>query len=258
MNCDLSTYSALYAQEPAGDYLMANGRHSFVAFYPSDWLAGTMRMDRLHRSVYFDICCYTWDTAKPVPALELAFMIADVPNGQEVVSNLIAMEKVERLDDGSVVNAKALVEAEKAFGAWRKMSEGGKGARKGASKGDGNGDEEDASSGMGENQNQNQNQKEDKSSCASDDALKPEHVVDKWNETALHLGKPRVRDLTPERRQLVKARIAQYSIEDFIVVFEKIKASAFLRGDKNWKGATFDWTMKKANFQKIIEGNYDE
>jgi hypothetical protein len=96
-------------------------------------------------------------------------------------------------------------------------------------------------------------------SNASDDALKPEHVVQKWNETAKRLGKPVVRNLTPERRQLLKGRISQYTIDDFLDVFAKIEASAFLRGDTtNWpRGATFDWTFKKANFQKILEGNYD-
>lgn len=99
---------------------------------------------------------------------------------------------------------------------------------------------------------------EPKGSCASGDALKPEHVVEKWNEIAPKLGKPIVRSLTPERRQLLRARIAQYSLEDFVAVFGKIEASAFLRGDLKWRGCTFDWVFKKANFQKIIEGNYDD
>ncbi len=87
-------------------------------------------------------------------------------------------------------------------------------------------------------------------------ALRPEHVVEKWNEIASTLGKPRVRDLTPERRQLVKARIAQYSIDDFVAVFGNISASPFLRGDTGKNFCTFDWVMKKANFQKVLEGNY--
>lgn len=113
---------------------MANGRHSFVAFYPSDWLAGTARLTRTHRSVFFDVCCYTWDTAKPCPPVELAVMVGDLKNGMAVVDDLVAMGKLVRLDDGSVVNAKAMVEAEKAFGAWEKMSEGGKGKGKPAAK----------------------------------------------------------------------------------------------------------------------------
>ncbi len=87
--------------------------------------------------------------------------------------------------------------------------------------------------------------------------LKPEHVVETWNATAKTIGRPCVRDLTPTRRQALKARIAQYSIDDFIVVFGKVRDSPFLRGDTGWTGCSFDWIIKKANFQKIIEGNYD-
>jgi hypothetical protein len=94
-------------------------------------------------------------------------------------------------------------------------------------------------------------------SCASDDALKPDHVQEKWNGVASRIGLPCIRDLTPERRKQVRARIAQYTIADFVTVFGKIEASPFLRGEQRWKGATFDWTMKKANFQKVLEGNYD-
>jgi hypothetical protein len=65
--------------------------------------------------------------------------------------------------------------------------------------------------------------------------------------------------MTPERRQLVRARIAQYSIEDFLDVFGKVERSPFLRGDTGgWRGCTFDWIMKKSNFQKTLEGNYDQ
>jgi uncharacterized protein YdaU (DUF1376 family) len=97
--------------------------------------------------------------------------------------------------------------------------------------------------------------------CASGDApaLLPEHIVEEWNKTSAKMGKPQVRNLTPERRQNLKARIGQYSIDDFHEVFSKIERSAFLRGEtQGWpRGATFDWTFKKANFQKILEGNYD-
>ena len=91
-----------------------------------------------------------------------------------------------------------------------------------------------------------------------DEKLDPSHVVDFWNQTAVTLGKPKVRDLTPERRQLLKARMSQYSIDDFVVVFDNIKTSPFLRGDNGWRGCTFDWVFKKANFQKILEGNYND
>jgi hypothetical protein len=116
---------------------MANGRHSFVAFYPSDWLGGTARMSsRILRSVYFDVCLYNWDTAKACPPLELAIMLGDVSDWKELIDQLIAMGKLIRNDDGSVENPKAMAEARKALSAWEAMSEGGKGRRKGHDKGD--------------------------------------------------------------------------------------------------------------------------
>lgn len=96
--------------------------------------------------------------------------------------------------------------------------------------------------------------------CPSGDelALKPEHIFEKWNGSLAKLGKPSVRDLTPARRQLLNARIGQYPITDFLDVFGKIERSPFLRGDTGWHGCNFDWVFKRANFQKILEGNYDQ
>ena len=71
---------------------MAALRHSWVPFFPSDWLGGTGRMMRIHRSAYFDICCAIWDTAEPVSPLELRSMLADIPEWETVVEELLAVE----------------------------------------------------------------------------------------------------------------------------------------------------------------------
>lgn len=88
--------------------------------------------------------------------------------------------------------------------------------------------------------------------------LKPEHVVEVWNDLASEIGRPSVRDLTPERRALLKARIAAHSVDDFTEAIDRIRASPFLRGEKKWSGVTFDWFIKKSNFLKILEGNYSQ
>ncbi len=92
---------------------------------------------------------------------------------------------------------------------------------------------------------------------ASGDApeLKPVHVFEHWNTIAKPIGKRTVRDATPARQQIVRTRIGQYSLDDFVNVFGKVKDSTFLR---EGRFCTFDWTMKRANFQKILEGNYDD
>ena len=98
----------------------------------------------------------------------------------------------------------------------------------------------------------------DDTASSDADTLRPEHVVEVYNETAKSMGRPQIRDLTPERRQLTRARIAQYPLEDFQTVFARCRGSPFLRGDKGRTPLTFDWIMKKGNFQKVLEGNYDD
>ncbi len=95
------------------------------------------------------------------------------------------------------------------------------------------------------------------SSSGDEPSLRPDHVFEFYRETAVAIGLPVPRDFTPERRQLTKGRIAQYSLSDFQTVFAKCRDSPFLRGDKGRTPLTFDWLMKKGNFQKVLEGNYD-
>jgi hypothetical protein len=96
-----------------------------------------------------------------------------------------------------------------------------------------------------------------KGDSPSGDGLTREHVFGGYQELAAALGLPVPRDFTPERRQLARGRVKQYSLEDFQTVFAKCRDSPFLRGDKGRTPLTFDWLMKKGNFQKVLEGNYD-
>jgi hypothetical protein len=93
----------------------------------------------------------------------------------------------------------------------------------------------------------------------SDDGpnLVPEHVFEGYQELADSIGLAVPRDFTPERRQLVRGRITQYPLTDFQAAFAKCRDSPFLRGDRGRTPLTFDWLMKKGNFQKVLEGNYD-
>lgn len=108
--------------------------------------------------------------------------------------------------------------------------------------------------------------KPDDLNCASSDApMQPDlipdeekitvqDVVDAWNDTADKIGKPKVQRISDGRKQVVRARIKQNTIDDFVTVFRNIEQSDFLR---NWKSMGFDWVMKAGNFQKILEGNYN-
>jgi hypothetical protein len=95
------------------------------------------------------------------------------------------------------------------------------------------------------------------SSSSDEPKLRPEHVFEFYQEMATAIGLPVPRDLTPERREKIRHRIAQCSLEDFHTVFARCRGSPFLRGDKGRTPLTVDWLFKKGNFQKVLEGNYD-
>jgi len=69
---------------------------------------------------------------------------------------------------------------------------------------------------------------------------------------------PVIKALSDARKKAIKARMNQYSIDDFRTLFEKAEASSFLKGgnDRNWT-ANFDWLIKDANMAKVLDGNYD-
>ena len=71
---------------------------------------------------------------------------------------------------------------------------------------------------------------------------------------------PKIRELNPSRKQAVRNRWnGNPDIKYFLELFKKVNASDFLCGrtEKPWLGCNFDWIMKLQNFNKILEGNYD-
>lgn len=94
---------------------MSRDRHIWVAFYPSAWMTGTAGLPRIHRSVYFDLCCRMWETGNPIKATEARMMVADLPNGVEVIDDLVEMGKLIRHAGGVLSNERALEEAGKSI-----------------------------------------------------------------------------------------------------------------------------------------------
>ena len=72
------------------------------------------------------------------------------------------------------------------------------------------------------------------------------------------LPKPQNVELwTNSRKKSLRAK--RMSVEEFRDVCKKIERSDFLTGrDGKWNGCSLDWILKPANWQKIIEGNYDK
>lgn len=119
------------------------------------------------------------------------------------------------------------------------------------------------------NVNENINTKEinsfgSTSSNAKIDSQEPKidflRILDAWN-TALaerHSVIPKIRGIKSTRRKHISARCREYGEEVFFEMIRKAVASDFLNG-KNQRGwiATIDWCVLPTNFQKIIDGNYD-
>ena len=89
---------------------------------------------------------------------------------------------------------------------------------------------------------------------AADGKPSCQHVVDMYHSICISF--PSVRSLSDARKKAIKARLKNYTLDDFKTVFENAEASSFLKGaDGGWK-ASFDWLIKEANMLKVMEGNY--
>jgi hypothetical protein len=162
-------------------------------------------MNRTHKAVYFDICCYIWDKAEPCPEPELPLMLGDLEGWEQAVEQLVAAGKLERTDHG-IVNRRAMEEAQRALDVWGKKVAAGKARRAPAPASAPapapapQGAEEDAR----QNQNQNQNQKELTTTSRKRDGYSDEFEA-WWAEYPNRKGKAKAfeawKKLTPEDRQ---------------------------------------------------------
>lgn len=83
-----------------------------------------------------------------------------------------------------------------------------------------------------------------------------QQVIDAWNGTGLK----QIERITPEskRGDMTRKRIRDYGLDKVLKAIENVKDSKFLCGDnkKGWT-ATYDWFIRPENFQRALEGNYD-
>jgi hypothetical protein len=91
-----------------------------------------------------------------------------------------------------------------------------------------------------------------------EDVVKIDYDDIKTFFNSLCLGLSKIQKITESRKKTIKARIKDYDIVTIKNVFELVSESKFLNGEnkKGWK-ANFDWIMNPNNFQKILEGNYE-
>ena len=138
---------------------MANDRHSYVEFYPSDWMAGTSYMPPMVEWLYLQVCLYNWDRREPVPPAQAALRFSRSPSWKADLETLLEAGKVIRTAGGGLFVERAMVSANKAYDLWARKSRGGKGRHaKGESEQSSSTPDKTAGKSQPSNQNQNQNQ----------------------------------------------------------------------------------------------------
>ena len=83
-------------------------------------------------------------------------------------------------------------------------------------------------------------------------------IIDEWNKLDGNI--PKIQSLNPgtDRYKMLKARISEYSLDDVLKAIKTIDNSRFLKGYISTWNATFDWFVKPSNFQKTLEGTYND
>ena len=255
---------------------MPSDRHSYVQFYPSDWIAGTYRLPRVTRSIYFDICLFNWDRAQPCPPDEVAMMVADLADGAAQVETLIKIGKLIRDASGGIYSARALAEARRAFDLWEKKSKGGKNgaAGKWASQGPPQkpGNQADLweshqqadGSPNAEPEPEPEPELPPKAPQGGDDGTAGETLSDldeflaAWNDEAQRWGWPRVMKFTEGRRTKARARLKAHGLDDCRKAIKRAGMAKMLTADPPPQWFTFDFiTRNDENLVKIMEGKYD-
>ena len=81
-------------------------------------------------------------------------------------------------------------------------------------------------------------------------------IVERYNSRCV--GLPKVRAVTPKRKQAVLARIREHGREAALEMIDQASASAFLSG-QNARGwvADFGWLFRPENFVKVYEGKFN-
>lgn len=85
-------------------------------------------------------------------------------------------------------------------------------------------------------------------------------AFDAYNDMALECGVRQAMSLSPGRRSSIGARLKEYGPDGWEKALGMVRQSKWLRGLIDGRNGPFgmhlDWLMKRANFDKVIDGNY--
>ncbi len=83
---------------------------------------------------------------------------------------------------------------------------------------------------------------------------------EQWNELAASMRLPAIDEIKPgsTRERWALARLREMGPDGVRDLLARIRGSPYLRGEINGFVCHFDWIVNSSNFQKIMEGNYED
>lgn len=241
-----------------------------IAFYPSDWLAGTRGLSDAETGIYITLIARMYEMAGPIERddARLARLCGCKSRATFVkaLDYLIFEGKITEVD-GGLFNERVEKEIENTTQRSSKAKAAAQ--SRWARKSNKNNEGSDAGASVEHMPQPCQSESEPDISKDTNVSLcnskpTPANDVAKavtiFNDTASATGWPKVQKVTPTRSKQIRARLADCGgVDGWRVAVEKAQSSDFLCGRtaKPWSGFGLDWLIKSQNFTKLMEGNYD-
>lgn len=240
-----------------------------IAFYPSDWLAGTRGMSAEETGVYITLVSRIYEMAGPIERDDdrLSRLCGCKTKSRFVkaLEYLISEGKIIETPDG-LTNDRAEKEIKNAT----EKSDKAKAAAQSrwdrkANKNKGSANADASSKHMPQRCQPEPEPDISKSANALLPVSQPSEAqhaneiseaVSAYNTAADHAGWPKVAKITPARAKSLRARLRDCGgLEGWQDALRRAYASDFCR--EGWRGFGFDSLVSQQKFTRLMEGNYD-
>ena len=237
----------------------------FLQLYPADYLAKTMDLTTEQHGAYLLILMTMWqhDAKLPNDPVKLARIARMTPAKFRPVWAEIS--RFFLVEGDKITNPRLTKERKKAAEKSTKRAAAGRAGGQAKALKDNEARLANAMP-MPQHSSDTRVQKEEEDTDVSlsgashrplDDISKAVHD---YNDAAERAGWPKVQKMTASRRRALRSRLKDCGGNDgWKSAMGRAEASDFLcgRAAKQWSGFSFDWIATSGNFNKLMEGNYD-
>jgi uncharacterized protein YdaU (DUF1376 family) len=247
---------------------------TWMPLYVGDYLAATTRLTTEQHGAYFLILLDYWKNGPPPNDDAVLAQIARLsPAGWRKAKPALLGFFQER--DGLLIQKRVEAERERAADVTEKRVKAGKASADARAKAKDNGSKPSTHVSTHVEANGQQNGRpsqsqsdssneliassnEDVSVEPTDKPLTKHEVIEAWQDRMVPLGFPSIRKMTAQRDRMLKARLRDSTLDEWLQAMSALERSAFCRGenDRGWR-ADFDFLLQPKSFTKLLEGAYD-